>query len=202
MDERIEQLIRKIKILENEVLHELEKKQREFLYRIEQRKIRFENGVQLRHKKLAKTIRRYFSEAKLLNIATVPVIWAGMVPALLLDLFASCFQAICFPVYGIPKVNRASYIIMDRQALSYLNLIEKINCIYCGYFNGLIAYVQEIAARTEQYWCPIKHAHRLKTMHSRYKYFFDYGDAENYRKNLGEVRSSFDDILTNVSPEG
>jgi hypothetical protein len=31
-----------------------------------------------------------------------------------------------------------------------------VNCVYCGYFNGLIAYVQEIAARTEQFWLPHK----------------------------------------------
>ena len=40
--------------------------------------------------------------------------------------------------------------VIDRYALSYLNVIEKLNCVYCEYVNGLIAYVQEIAARTEQ----------------------------------------------------
>ncbi len=83
---------------------------------------------------------------------------------------------------------------MDRYRLRYLNSIEKLNCVYCEYANGVISYVQEIAGRTEQNWCPIKHAMRLKMMHSRYQFFIDYGDAEQYRKRLEEVRNAFEDI--------
>jgi hypothetical protein len=54
--------------------------------------------------------------------------------------------------------------------------------------------VQEIAGRTEQYLCPIKHALRLKAMHSRYPRFLDYGDAEEYRKRVEQVRRDFDDL--------
>lgn len=50
------------------------------------------------------------------------------------------------------------------------------------------------SARTEQYWCPIKHALRMKSMHNRYRYFFDYGDAEHYRQQIETVRRSFEDI--------
>jgi hypothetical protein len=62
------------------------------------------------------------------------------------------------PVYLLsrlwhPKVRRSDYIILDRQKLRYLNSIERLNCAYCGYANGAIAYVQEIAGRTEQHWC-------------------------------------------------
>ena len=28
---------------------------------------------------------------------------------------------------------------------------EKFNCVYCGYFTGVISYAQEIAGKTEQY---------------------------------------------------
>ncbi|MBT5764073.1 MAG: hypothetical protein HOI59_09435, partial [Nitrospina sp.] len=78
--------------------------------------------------------------------------------------------------------------------LSYLNGLEKMNCVYCGYFNGLIGYVQEIAARTEQYWCPIKHARKIRFVHGRYSKFFSYGDGESYRKNIESVRREFDDL--------
>ena len=101
---------------------------------------------------------------------------------------------ICFPIYGIPKVRRADLILLDRRRLAYLNLIEKLNCHYCGYANGIFAYVTEIAARTEQYWCPIKHALRMKGVHSRYEYFFDYDDAESYRTRIEQVRRDFKDL--------
>jgi hypothetical protein len=87
-----------------------------------------------------------------------------------------------------------SCIILDRQKLRYLNTMERLNCAYCGYVNGVIAHVQEIAGRTEQHWCPIKHAVRLKMMHSRYQHFLDYGDAEQYRKRIEEVRCDFEDL--------
>ena len=71
-----------------------------------------------------------------------------------------------------------------------LNVIEKLNCLYCSYFNGLMGYISEIAARTEQYWCPIRHASRLKSIHSRYQNFVEYGDSGTYRTNK-EERNNF-----------
>ncbi len=81
------------------------------------------------------------------------------------------YQALCFPLYDIPKVRRSEYMLLDRHRLAYLNFLEKLNCEYCAYGNGVLAYVTEVAARTEQYWCPIKHALRMKSMHSRYRFF-------------------------------
>jgi hypothetical protein len=77
---------------------------------------------------------------------------------------------------------------MDRRRLAYLNGIERVNCTYCSYANGLFAYVSEVAARTEQYWCPIRHARAIRAPHRRYHAFFEYGDAEGYRKGLKRVR--------------
>ena len=81
------------------------------------------------------------------------------------------------PVYGIHKVLRQDRFVFDRAQLGYLNLFERVNCAYCSYANGLISYVREIAGRTEQYWCPIKHARRMHDAHGRYHEFFEYGDA-------------------------
>ncbi len=78
--------------------------------------------------------------------------------------------------------------------LNYLNIVEKINRAYCSYVNGMIAYAQEIAARTEQFWCPIKHARHIKNLHSRYQKFFSYGDAESYRAQIEVTRRDFKDL--------
>jgi len=95
---------------------------------------------------------------------------------------------VCFPIYGISRVHRRAYFAIDRRQLAYLNGIEKINCTFCSYANGFIAYTREVAARTEQYWCPIKHARAIRAPHARYQLFFDYGDAEGYRHQLGALR--------------
>lgn len=194
MGNNIQAIVEKIKKLENELSEEIQKKEAEFYYKIHEKKVFFQEDIQKKHRLLAKTVFRYFSDADLLNILSVPFIWSCIIPALLLDAVVTLYQFVCFRIYGIPKVKRDQYIIFDRQSLRYLNLIEKINCTYCGYFNGLIAYVQEIAARTEQYWCPIKHAGKITAIHSRYKNFLEFGDGDGYRKNIEEIRRSFDDI--------
>ena len=194
MDTKLDGLLKKLKLLEAELLVEIQAKEQQFRYKIRQRKVHFTAAATAQHQRLAKKIRHYLLDAKFLSFITAPMIWSCIVPAALLDLWATIYQFICFPAYGIPKVCRADYVVMDRRKLAYLNGIEKFNCVYCEYVNGLIAYVQEIAGRTEQYWCPIKHAMRLKTMHSRYPHFLDYGDAEEYRKRIEQVRRDFEDV--------
>jgi hypothetical protein len=119
-----------------------------------------------------------------------PIIYAGWIPLLMLDAFLFLYQAICFPVYHITKVTRSEYVVLDRGDLPYLNVLEQFNCFYCGYANGLIGYSREIAARTEQYFCPIKHARRIRAAHERYPAFFEYGDAESYRLGLERLRDT------------
>lgn len=194
MDDRLIGLLDKLQRLEDEILHEIQKKEKEFFYRIHKKKVFFEKEAKKIHRDLVKKIRHYLRDAPIKNILTAPIIWSCLAPAILMDIMISTFQNICFPVYGIPKVNRSDYIVIDRQYLSYLNIIERMNCIYCGYFNGVIGYTREIAGRTEQYWCPIKHARKIKSIHGRYKKFIDYGNATEYRGKIGEVRCQFDDI--------
>jgi hypothetical protein len=98
------------------------------------------------------------------------------------------YQAICFPIYKIPMVRRRDYLVFDRHHLAYLNIIEKINCAYCSYANGAVAFIREVASRTEVYWCPIKHARRVLGPHPHYQGFADFGDAEGFREKLAEMK--------------
>jgi hypothetical protein len=191
---RLQELVEQIKKLEKELYAELQKKQDEFYYQIKGRRVYFEDATRRYHKTLVLRLDTYLREARFLNILTTPFIWGCLLPALFLDLAVSIFHSLCFRVYKIPLVKRSDYIVIDHQSLTYLNLIEKLNCLYCGYFNGLIGYVQEIAARTEQFWCPIKHARKMAGLHSRYHKFLEYGDAEGFRNRLGEIRRDFQDL--------
>lgn len=190
----IEVLMEKIKLLETELIEELQKQQQEFSYEIRKRQVHFAENIILKHQQYSQQLLNYLLTAPLKHFLTVPFIWACLIPAILMDILVYLYQAVCFPIYGIPKVKRQDYIIFDRQYLHYLNLIEKLNCAYCSYFNGLLAYTQEIAARTEQFWCPIKHAQRLRKLHSRYQNFIEYGDAEGYRAYLESIRHNFKDL--------
>jgi hypothetical protein len=194
MMDRLESLFRLFREAEANLLRELRKKQQEFYYEVRKGKIHFTEGAKTRQREFLKRLAFFVRDSSLLSFLTAPVIWACLVPIALLDLMMTIYQIICFPIYGIPTVRRRDYILFDRQRLAYLNLIEKLNCQYCAYANGIFAYVTEIAARTEQYWCPIKHALRMKGVHSRYEYFFDYGDAESYRSRIERVRRDFADL--------
>lgn len=146
------------------------------------------------HRSLRTPLWKHLRNARLLVILTVPLMYACVVPFALLDLFVSVYQFICFPICGIPKVRRREYLIFDRGRLAYLNAIEKVGCVYCSYANGLLAYVAEIAARTEQHFCPIKHAHPLTRPHSRYVHFLPYGDAREFRARGEAIARSYGDL--------
>jgi len=159
---KLEQLVADIKKLEQELYLKLQIKQAEYSCVIKGKKVQFEEETRKYHKTLAIKLHTYFATSSILSVLTAPIIWFCLVPALLLDLVVSVYHSAGFRIYGIPLVKRENYILVDRHSLQYLNLIEKLNCVYCGYFNGLIAYVQEIAARTEQYWqVKVRHRPRL-----------------------------------------
>ena len=143
------------------------------------------------HRRLKTGVLRYLAQARLRNLISAPFIYAVFLPLLLVDLAVTGYQGLCFPLYGIPRVRRRDYFIFDRNSLAYLNIIEKFNCAYCAYATGMASYVKEIVGRTEQYWCPIKHARRVLEAHSRYGRFVDFGDAEAYRAELEAIRRDF-----------
>ena len=194
MSRRVDEIIREIKRLEEELKAEFKKKEEEFFYKIQDRKVKFKAEIIEDGKRMIESSISYLSSFNFLVILTIPFIWAMIIPAIITDIFVTIYQAVCFPIYKIPKVKRSDYIIIDRYNLFYLDKVERINCLYCEYFNGLLAYVREIAGRTEQFWCPIKHSRPLKDTHSRYYKFFDFGDYKMYRKELKRRRGDFSDI--------
>jgi hypothetical protein len=150
MNPQVATLIDKMRSLEAELEAELAKHRAELRVGLEKGRAIFEDEILRRHRELRTRLSAYILAARPLVVITAPVIYSVIVPLVLLDLFITVYQAICFPVYGIPKVRRRDYLVFDRHHLAYLNALEKLNCAYCSYANGLIAYVREIASRTEQ----------------------------------------------------
>ena len=192
MNPQIAELVGRIKALEAELDAELARQRAKLAFGLERGRVVFEQEILRRHRELQVSLAKYVLGARPLVALTAPVIYALIVPLALLDLFVTLYQAVCFPVYGIAKVRRGDYLVFDRHHLAYLNALEKLNCAYCSYANGLIAYVREIASRTEEYWCPIKHARRTIGTHARYAGFEDYGDAEGFRRDLAAHRKSLE----------
>ncbi len=194
----LEDLLERLRGLEQELEIEVDRllteKRREFQYSLHRGKVVFKQGIRRLQRKHRVGLWQYLRQTPLVYIMSAPVIYGMIVPLVILDLSITIYQHICFRVYGVPRVCRAHYLVIDRHHLAYLNVIEKINCIYCGYSNGLLAYAREISARTEQFWCPIKHAQRMLDTHHRASRFFDYGDAQAWRQGLEKLRNDWEGV--------
>ena len=138
----------------------------------------------------------WLPHGELANMLTTPVIYAQLITFLLLDAFVTAYQWLCFPVYGIARVPRRRYFVMDRHRLPYLTAYEKMNCAFCAYANGVLGYVREVTARTEQFWCPIQHATPRPNPHRRYSRFFRYGDAAAYGRGLVVMREQLRRVVS------
>ena len=184
MADQIKSIIDRISALQAELEQAFDERKKNFGFTLEKQKVKFLAGDLAAQKKFKRLLFTYVLNARFLVILSSPVIYSLVLPLAMLDLFVTLYQAICFPIYKMERVKRCEYIILDRHKLGYLNTLEKINCAYCGYGNGVLAYATEIAARTESYWCPIKHARKMAGYHRWYSNFADYGDAENYLEDL------------------
>lgn len=188
MNDKVNGIINRMKSLEIELEQELDLTGDKLRYRLQNHSVHFEQETLQLQRKFKVNLFRYALFPKPRHVLVAPFIYALLPVLIVLDLLASLYHAIGFPLLGIPRIKRSDYLIFDRQHLAYLNLLEKMNCAYCSYGNGLLAYLSEMIARTEQYWCPIKHARRMLGTHKRYQQFLEYGDAEAYRRDLDKLR--------------
>jgi hypothetical protein len=184
---RFDDLRARLRELEQELEVESERLRAEFAQRLA------DGGERLRQTALRQRLWPYLRGARPAHLLTAPVIYGLLVPLAVLDLALGIYQQVCFRAWGVERVRRRDFFAFDRHRLGYLNIIEKLNCDYCAYANGLIAYAREVAGRTEQYWCPIRHAARANAPHARYRQFVTYGDGEAYQRELPILRHRLSD---------
>lgn len=188
MTQRMQDLATEIIRLQGELDREIESRRKVLGVKLAQGLVGFEEGIVGEQRALRMKVTHFLAQSNFRTTVTAPVIYSLIVPFLLIDIWVGAYQAICFRAYGIARVRRADYIVFDRHHLAYLNWIEAMNCLFCAYANGLVGYVREISSRTEQYWCPIKHALKIHDPHKRYHQFLEFGDADGYRARLATFR--------------
>jgi hypothetical protein len=164
MNEKINQLLSQMAALEDELRTAVHQQESRVFFQIKGKRVELEKATRDVRRKIKTGVLRWLVRDRPQNLLTGPLI------------------------YGIARVRRSDYLVFDRRHLAYLNAIEKFHCTYCEYGNGLMACMTEILARTEQYFCPIKHAHKILGTHTRYNRFLDYGEAGAYEAKLEEYR--------------
>jgi hypothetical protein len=190
MNDKILGLLAQIHGLDEELRAALHEQETNLIFEIKGKHVIFEQTIAQAHRKLKQGVFRWLVTNRPQNLITGPIIYGMIIPLVMADVLISFYQWSCFPIYQIARVRRADFVVFDRHQLQYLNAIEKFHCTYCEYANGVIAYIQEVIAKTEQYFCPIKHARKVLGTHARYAFFLDYGDADNYEAKLEKYRTA------------
>jgi hypothetical protein len=186
---QLKKLTEKIDALNKALSREYARMAEKYGFSIQQRTVTFLKEFRERNKKFRIPAWKYVVPTDVRHLISMPFIYIMIVPVVILDIFLTVYNRIALPLYRIPVVKRREYIIYDRQFLSYLNLIQKFNCLYCSYANGLMSYGTEIAARTERYWCPVKAAHKPIAHHGWYGDFADYGNPREWEERFNDSKA-------------
>jgi len=182
--DRISEILEEINLKKKELLKEYAKLKKKYDFSFEKGRIKFSEAAKKYQTKFRTPLLKYISRPGFRHAVSIPFIYTMFIPAVLLDIFLLVYQQTAMRLYGIPLVKRKSYLNMDRKHLKYLNILQKVNCIYCSYMNGLFAFALEVAGRTEKYWCPIKSAQEKPWEHNWEAKFADYGDPEGFKKGF------------------
>ena len=188
MRSKINKILQDIEKKKQELKKEYEKLKEKYGFRIEWTKIIWNKTKKLELQKFKKPVWDSILNTKFREFLSIPFIYVMIIPAIILDIFLFIYQQTAMRLYKIPLVKRWDYIVFDRKELAYLNIIQKINCMYCSYFNGVVQYAVEVAGRTEKYWCPIKHARKKAWSHDWEEFFADYGDVEWFKETFCSIK--------------
>lgn len=193
MNQTIKEIVKKISDLNKQLSEKYSELSEKYGFSFSGKKIVFLQEFRKKNISFKIPAWKYAVPQNIRHLLSMPFIYMMIVPVLILDVFITLYQTTAFQLYHIPKTKRRDFIIYDRQFLDYLNWIQKLNCRYCTYANGLFAYAVEIAGRTERYWCPIKAAHKPKFHHGWYSDFADYGNPEEWKTKFNN-ENAFEDI--------
>ncbi|MFA6105380.1 MAG: hypothetical protein WC725_02150 [Patescibacteria group bacterium] len=189
MESEIKKILAKIEEMNEALKKEYARLAEQYGFSFNKKRVVFIEQFKLRNKSFKIPTWRYAIPQDIRHLLSLPFIYVMIFPLLILDFFLTIYNLVALPLYRIPRVKRKDHFVFDRKFLDYLNLIQKVNCLYCSYGNGLFSYGSEIAARTERYWCPIKAARRPPQSHNWYKDFADYGNPEEWKEKFNDEKA-------------
>ena len=188
----ISEILDEIKNKKDELYWEYEKLRKKYDFSFKWGRIVFSKKAKEHQKEYKTPLKKYAVPKSVRHFLSMPFIYGMIFPGMFLDICLFIYQQTAFRLYRIPLVKRSDYILFDRKHLSYLNLIQKINCLYCSYMNWLFSYAVEVWGRTEKYWCPIKAARRKKWWHDWEEFFADYWDPEGFKVAFNSNKEFFE----------
>src|SRR5882724_13146294 len=103
MNPKLDTLLDQVRQLEREMVTEARAMEADVCTKFHEQKIHFTAEAKTRDRHFRLGIPSYLLHSRFLVLLTSPVIWMCVIPIALADLVGTIYQAICFPIYGIPK---------------------------------------------------------------------------------------------------
>jgi hypothetical protein len=120
MSASVDRIVGRLRDAEEDLKRDVDEQQRRWQYRIHRGRVWFDKELGEAHRRLRQTIPAYIREGSAFNLLTAPVIYSLIIPLALLDVWTTAYQWVCFPIYGVARVRRRAYFVIDRRHLAYL----------------------------------------------------------------------------------
>ena len=118
MSPYVERIAKRFREAEKDLAREIEEQEERWHYRVHRGRVWFDREVRRAHRRARQNIPAYIGEGSFLSLLTTPVTYSLMAPLVLLDVWVTMYQCVCFPVYGIARVPRRAYFVIDRHKLA------------------------------------------------------------------------------------
>lgn len=149
--------------------------------------LKFKNKIEYKNPYLINPKSKMIMQIRYL--ISTPFIYGMLIPMIIFHILIELYHRIVFSLYDIEYVDYKQHFIFKRYKLNKLTLLQKINCIYCEYGNGLASYIKSIIGKTEVYWCPIKNGRNKNFTHEYYNKFIDVDNVENFEFHRENMRN-------------
>jgi hypothetical protein len=103
MNDKIRELLIRITALEDEIEDLLRKQQEQVLVYLQDGRYRIRDELDQAHRLLRQGIWRWLLDSRPRNLISAPIIYGMIIPFIIMDLFLTCYQWICFPLYRIGR---------------------------------------------------------------------------------------------------
>ncbi len=144
MGNTIREILLKMESLNADLKEEYARLSQKYGFSFQKKRIIFLEEFRKRNKSFRFPAWKYAIPTNIRHFFSIPFIYGMIIPTVILDIFLIIYQAAAFRLYRIPLVKRSEYVVFDRRFLDYLNFVQKVNCLYCSYVNGVFAFAVEV----------------------------------------------------------
>ena len=129
MSRYVDRIVATIHEAEEALSEDVRDQQKRWQYDLHRGRVWFDKEVRHAHKQLKQGIPSFLRHGSVLNLLTTPIIYSLSLPFVLLDVWVSLYQWICFPIYGIDRVARAA-VLRDRPSQAWLSECDRESELY------------------------------------------------------------------------